>query len=263
MSSFRRQFSLRANVQAEEVAARVLVAGCGTGYEPIDIARRDSSVAITAIDLSRKSLAYAQRKAQALGCRNIEFHQGDLLDLPRTQWEFDLIVCTGVLHHLADPLAGWKVLRDKLAANGMMRISLYSAHARRLIRDAREYIQSRDLTGQADDIRGFRQWLLNDAGGEELAALLGSDDFYSMSGCRDLLFHVQEQQFTLPQVQSALNELDLRFCGFELVDASLLKAFSVQNPAPEALRDLEKWDNFEQENPNAFAGMYQFWCEPK
>ena len=84
-----------------------------------------------------------------------------------------------------------------------------------------------------------------------------------MSGCRDLLFHVQEQQFTLPQVQSALNELDLRFCGFELVDASLLKAFSVQNPAPEALRDLEKWDNFEQENPNAFAGMYQFWCEPK
>ena len=92
---------------------------------------------------------------------------------------------------------------------------------------------------------------------------MGSDDFYSMSGCRDLLFHVQEQQFTLPKIQAALDKLDLRFCGFDLGDASLLETFSAQYPGAVAQRDLEKWDIFEQENPRIFAGMYQFWCEPR
>lgn len=261
MSEFRRQFSLRTDAQPETGVARILVAGCGTGYEPIDIARRDNSVAITAIDLSRKSLAYAQRKAKAVECENIEFHHGDLLDLSRTQWEFDVIVCTGVLHHMEDPMAGWKTLRSKLAANGMMRISLYSAHARRAIQIAREHIQSRKLQGTVEDIRLMRQWILNDARDPELEPLKTSDDFYNMSGCRDLLFHVQEQQFTLPEIQSALDELNLRFCGFDFGDASILNAFSAQNPAPGATLDLTVWDLFEQANPRTFSGMYQFWCE--
>lgn len=257
----RRRFSLQAITTGEAGASRVLVAGCGTGFEPIDIARRDDSVAITAIDLSRRSLAYAKRKSDALGCKNIEFYQGDILDLPQTEWEFDLIVCTGVLHHMSDPLAGWKVLRDMLAATGMMRLSLYSAKARRIVRDAREHIEARNLTGQVDDIRGFRRWLLNDATDSDLEILQHSDDFYSMSGCRDLLFHVQERQFTLPEIQDALGQLKLRFCGFDPADASPLRAFAARNSAPEALRDLQKWDAFEQWNPNTFSGMYQFWCE--
>lgn len=261
VQSIRRRFSLRTDVQQEVEGARILVAGCGTGFEPIDIARRDNTIAVTAIDLSRRSLAYAKRQAQALGCTNIEFYEGDILNLHHTDWQFDLIVCTGVLHHMADPLAGWKALRDRLAATGMMRISLYSALARRAVRIAREQIQVGGLAGEADDIRRFRQRVLGEARDSELAVLLHSDDFYSMSGCRDLLFHAQEQQFTLPRIQSALDELDLRFCGFDLADASLLRAFTVENPAPEALRDLEKWDSFEQADPNAFSGMYQFWCE--
>lgn len=261
ISNFRRRFSLRTDAEPESGGARVLVAGCGTGYEPIDIARRDSSVTVTAIDLSRKSLAYAERKAKAVGCNNIEFYHGDLLDLPDTRWEFDVIICTGVLHHMRDPLLGWEVLRNKLAADGMMRISLYSAHARRLIQVAWNHIQARDLTGKVEDIRDFRQWLFSLPKDEELVSLLGSDDFYSMSGCRDLLFHVQEHQFTLPEIRMALDELNLRFCGFDFGDVTILNAFSAQNPAPGASLDLAAWDHFEQANPHIFSGMYQFWCE--
>lgn len=260
-NDFRRKFSRRADSQHETSGTRLLVAGCGTGFEPIDIARRDSSIAVTAIDLSRKSLAYAKRQAQALGCTNVDFYQGDILDLPQTQWKYDLIVCTGVLHHMIDPLAGWKVLRERLVDNGMMRISLYSAHARHLTSIAREQIKSRGLQGRPDDIREFRQWLLKEARTDELASLSASDDFYSMSGCRDLLFHVQEQLFTLPEIQAALDKLNLRFCGFDFKDATILKAFSAQNPAPDAALDLAVWDQFEQENPNIFSTMYQFWCE--
>jgi SAM-dependent methyltransferase/tetratricopeptide (TPR) repeat protein len=260
-NDFRRIFSRRKDSQREADGTRLLVAGCGTGFEPIDIARRDSSIAVTAIDLSRRSLAYAKRQAQDIGCTNVDFYQGDILDLPQTQWKFDLIVCTGVLHHMIEPLAGWSVLREKLADNGMMRISLYSVRARRLVSIAREQIKSRGLEGRPEDIREFRQWLLNEARTEEFASLSTSDDFYSMSGCRDLLFHVQEQHFTLPEIQVALEKLNLSFCGFDFRDGTILKAFSAQNPAPDAALDLAAWDQFEQENPDIFSTMYQFWCE--
>ena len=239
------------------------MAGCGTGYEPIDIALRDSNLAVTAVDLSRKSLAYAKRKAQAAGCNNIEFIQADILDLGAMDREFDLIICTGVLHHMADPLAGWQVLRELLAPTGMMRISLYSAYARRIVRAAREQIDAGEDSTDPDKIREVRRRMLEDTEARDFAPLLTSDDFYSMSGCRDLLFHVQEHQFTLPRIEEALVRLGLRFCGFEPPDASLLQFFSRANPGPEALLDLGLWDRFEQANPDIFAGMYQFWCEPQ
>jgi SAM-dependent methyltransferase len=258
----RRRFSRHGDSGEQPGRARVLVAGCGTGYEPIDIALRDSELAVTAVDLSRRSLAYAKRKAESAGCSNIEFIQADLLDLGALDGAFDLVVCTGVLHHMEDPMAGWAVLRDRLAPGGMMRISLYSAHARRSIRAARETIAARDWSGEPQQIRAFRRRVLEAGPESGHAALLQSDDFYSMSGCRDLLFHVQEQQFTLPEVRAALDRLELCFCGFDPPDASLLGAFAEQYGG-DALLDLERWDRFEQDHPDIFAGMYQFWCQPK
>lgn len=258
----RRRFSSRPFAESGSDEPRILVAGCGTGFEPIDIARRDSSVAITALDLSRRSLAYARRQAEALGCTNIEFWQGDILDLPETNWVFDVIVCTGVLHHMADPLQGWRVLRDRLTPTGVMRIALYSAHARQPIRAARDYIRTQGIADDSDGIRDFRQSILGDSRHPDLAVLLHSDDFYSMSGCRDLLFHVQEQHFTLPQIQSALGELDLQFCGFDPADTSILRRFAAEYPDTGALLNLDNWDRFERANPGVFSAMYQFWCEP-
>jgi SAM-dependent methyltransferase/tetratricopeptide (TPR) repeat protein len=260
----RKRFSRRPGEQSSHAEpAQVLVAGCGTGFEPIDIARRDSSVQITAIDLSRSSLAYAKRQADALRCDNIEFLQGDILDLPGTDGQFDIIVCTGVLHHMADPLEGWEILRALLADDGLMRIGLYSAIARRSIARARSVIEQQALSSDKGDIRRFRKWLLDGSGDPELDDLRLSDDFYSMSGCRDLLFHAREHQFTLPQVSDALAKLDLRFCGFDAPNAALTKAFSARHPDSDTLLDLDAWDRFERANPTAFADMYQFWCEPE
>ena len=263
LQSVRRRFSLRSHAQeSKTIGGQVLVAGCGTGFEPIDIARRDPSLEITAVDLSRRSLAYAKRQAEAMGCNNIEFFQCDILDLPRSGRKFDLIICTGVLHHMADTLAGWKALCDVLASSGTMRISLYSKLARRSVCLARERIRSLGFSGTPDGIRAFRQWMMEEAQDRELAPLLQSEDFFSMSGCRDLLFHVQEQHFTVLEIWRALDQLDLRFCGFDPPNDAVLQGFAREYPDPGASLDLERWDRFEQANPDIFAGMYQFWCEP-
>ena len=85
------------------------------------------------------------------------------------------------------------------------------------------------------------------------------NDFYSLSELRDLLFHVQEHRFTIPQIKDCLFELGLKFCGFEA--KHIVQEFQLANAGADDLYDLNKWHLFEQTNPNIFSGMYQMWCQ--
>ena len=80
-----------------------------------------------------------------------------------------------------------------------------------------------------------------------------------MSELRDLLFHVQEHRFTIPQIRDCLYELGLEFCGFE--NDKLVQNFKLNNTGADDTYDLDKWHAYEEANPNAFIGMYQFWCQ--
>ena len=84
-------------------------------------------------------------------------------------------------------------------------------------------------------------------------------DFYSLSTLKDLLFHVQEHRFTISQVKDYMDRLGLKFCGFEA--PRILSHFKQTNTNKDAPYDLGKWQAYEEANPRAFAGMYQFWCQ--
>ena len=86
----------------------ILIAGCGTGQQAIEIAQRHPQARLLAVDLSLSSLAYASRQTRALGLERIEYAQADILKLAGLGRTFDLIVSSGVLHHLAEPFAGWQ-----------------------------------------------------------------------------------------------------------------------------------------------------------
>ena len=242
---------------------RMLVAGCGTGQEPLSVALDRENTEIVAVDLSRRSLAYAVRMARKLDIDNIRFLQADILALPRLREQFHVIQCAGVLHHMADPLQGWRVLTDMLLPGGVMKIGLYSEQARAPTVAAREKIQQDGLNPVPSDIRKFRMSILAGKAGPVLAELLGSEDFYSLSECRDLLFHVAEQRFTLRQIRQALEDLSLTFVGFEIAAPQVKQRYRESCPKDTNLTDLEAWHRFEQLNPYTFAGMYVFWCQKK
>ena len=84
-------------------------------------------------------------------------------------------------------------------------------------------------------------------------------DFYSLSEFRDLLFHVQEHRFTIPIIKDHLDKLGLKFCGFERNKA--ISYFKVANANSDDPYDLDQWEAYEKINPEAFTGMYQFWCQ--
>lgn len=251
----RRRFPLaRIDALPEDRPLDVLVAGCGTGQDPIAAAQAYAGVRILAIDLSLASLGYAKRKTAALAIDTIEYARADILKLGTLGRDFDVIESTGVLHHLADPYAGWKVLLGLLRPKGVMRLGFYSALARREIVRIRGEIAARGLGGSADDIRNFRPEIA------DLEGTVTSADFYSTSACRDLLFHVQEHQMTLDAIAGFLKEQELGFLGFD-IDATVIDGYRARFGNDPAATDLGQWQRYEAENPDIFRGMYQFWIQ--
>jgi SAM-dependent methyltransferase len=234
----------------------ILVAGCGTGQQAIVTARLLANARVLAVDLSLASLAYATRMSRALGMRNIEYAQADLLELPALGRTFDVIEASGVLHHLADPMAGWRVLHSMLRPLGLMHIGLYSKIAREQIRAARACFAGEGTRPTPSDIRRCRRELLD----TPMKSVASYADYFSISECRDLLFHVQEHQLTIAEIAAFLREHKLQFIGFELVPQALAN-YRSRFPQDSAMTDLNAWEAFEAQHPTTFAGMYQFWVQ--
>ena len=138
----------------------ILIAGCGTGQQEIETAQRFPQARLLAVDLSLSSLAHAERHTLALGLERIDYAQADILKLASVGRSFDVIVTSGVLHHLAEPFAGWKVLLSLLRPGGVMAIGLYSELARGHVRAARSFIAERGYQPTAEAIRRCRQELM-------------------------------------------------------------------------------------------------------
>ncbi len=238
----------------------VLVAGCGTGQHSIDVAKGYSGSHVLAVDLSITSLAYAKRKIRELGITSIETAHADLMLLGSLGRSFDVIEAVGVLHHLADPFAGWRVLLSLLRPGGFMRLGFYSEVARRSIVKARGFIAERGYLANSDDIRRCRQDIMNLDNEWWVGTIMQISDFFTTSECRDLLFHVQEHRMTLSSIKAFLGENNLNFLGFD-IDPQSLKAYRKRFPDDMAATNLDSWEVFENVNSGTFAGMYQFWVQ--
>ena len=144
-----------------------------------------------------------------------------------------------------------------------MKIGLYSGIARQGHVEAWRIIEDKGYSASLKDIRRFRQIVkaMPPDSGSYITRNLKSVDFFSTSDCRDLYFHVQEHHFTLPQIETILQNLGLAFLGFELSDARSATRFRQENPEPKALSSLPLWHHFEQENPGTFSSLYEFWAQ--
>ncbi|SCX40688.1 tetratricopeptide repeat protein [Nitrosospira sp. Nsp1] len=260
------QFIPMSRLDEADAGIDILIAGCGTGQHSIATAQRHGNANVLAVDLSLTSLCYARRKTEELGLGNIEYAQADITSLstlgsPEMGGRmFDLIESVGVLHHLANPLAGWRELLALLRPGGFMRLGFYSEFARQNEADARLYIAEKGYAPNAEDIRRCRQDMMSPENALRFQKVLSARDFYTMSECRDLLFHVQEHHYTLPLLKENLRELDLAFLGFSL-EPDISKRYRECFPEDISQTDLDKWHTFEIENPDTFKGMYQFWLQ--
>lgn len=122
-----------AGAQTFQNGFRALVAGGGTGDATIFLAEqlKKTDARIVHCDLSSASIALAKERAAIRKLDNIEWIEDSLLNLSHLGLEkFDYINCSGVLHHLEDPGAGFDALRSVLKPDGAMGIMLYGLYGR-------------------------------------------------------------------------------------------------------------------------------------
>src|SRR5580765_2653312 len=82
---------------------KILSAGCGSMQAAV-VAFNNPECHVTGIDFSPASIAHEERLRERHKLENLTLRAMDLLDAPSLQQQFDLIICTGVLHHLPDPV---------------------------------------------------------------------------------------------------------------------------------------------------------------
>jgi len=234
----------------------VLIAGCGTGQHAVNSGQRFAGGRVLGIDLSRTSLAYGLRMARDAGIGNIAFAQADILEFARTGMEFEIVECSGVLHHLADPFEGARAVCSRLRRGGLLKLGLYSARARAYMRPAKALAAAQYGPGS---IRELRQDIMARPADDPVRSITRSADFFARSSCRDLLLHVQEHELTIADLKRMLAENRMTFLGF-VATPDVRAAFAARFPGADAARDLDRWDDFEAGQPEAFRSMYQFWA---
>jgi tetratricopeptide (TPR) repeat protein/2-polyprenyl-3-methyl-5-hydroxy-6-metoxy-1,4-benzoquinol methylase len=252
LSSFRRLVS--------DKNPEILIAGCGTGQHSIESSKAIKDAKILAVDLSMASLVYAKRKTIEFGIESITYAQADLLKLGSHDKAFDVIMSAGVLHHLDKPLEGWEVLLSLLRPNGLMMLGFYSELARRDIVRVRNLIRKESIGSSPKEIRDYRKYMLLEKSSVDYGFATSSSDFFSTSACRDLLFHVQEHRMTIPILANFIKEHNLNFLGFE-VDTRVKHSYKSRFPNDPSITNLNNWHVYEQENPDTFLTMYQFWIQ--
>ena len=238
-------------------ALDMLIAGCGTGQVAVASVQKYLGARALAIDLSLSSLCYAKRKTPAELAARVEYAQADILKLESIGRSFDVIDASGVLHHMADPLEGWRILLTLLRPGGLMHLGLYSETGRSDVVAARSFIAERKFGSTPAEIRQCRQELLR----TPLASVTRFTDFFSTSECRDLLFHVQEARMNIPAIKTVIAKHGLKFLGFEFSKHALQQYRGRFAASGWSMSDLDHWHAFETKYPDTFSGMYQFWVQ--
>ena len=203
------------SLSSTESSPKIQIAGCGTENQIIN-ASRYKNVQITATDISKNSPAYAARKSQEYQMNNVRLQQLDILDANQLHDVYDVVECSGIMHHMQNHAKQLTVLISKHKPGGHIKIDLYSKLARQKVSAARELIQNLSIQSTSADIRTFRRQIFNGDHQvlKDISALV--NDFYSLSKCRNLCFHLREHQFSTESLHKPLDAENLVLCGFML-----------------------------------------------
>lgn len=184
----------------------VLVAGCGTA-QAARYALRYPDAAVVGIDVSSSSLAEEQRLKDLHDLGNLELRDLPIEDIEGAGSTFDLIVCTGVLHHLADPGAGLRALHAVLAPGGSAHLMLYARWGRTGVAMISEYARMVGVEATRDDIVAFAQTLAEIPPGHPIDhALRETPDFRRVDALADALLNPREVAYAVPELLELLDQ---------------------------------------------------------
>jgi len=189
----------------------ILVAGCGT-WQAAKYALCRPEAHVVGIDVSTTSLDHTERLKRQYNLTNLEIRQLPIESAGELKRRFDLIVCTGVLHHLADPDAGLRALGSALNTDGAMHVMLYARYGRIGVDMLQDYCRRVGVDTSAREIDDLIAVLKALPQHHPLAALLrGSRDFGNADALADALLNPLERSYSVPQLFDLIDRHRLTF----------------------------------------------------
>lgn len=188
----------------------VLIAGCGT-WQAAKYAVCHPAASVTGIDVSPTSLEHTERLKQNLNLTNLETRQLAIESVAELDQRFDLIICTGVLHHLVDPDAGLRALRSVLKPGGAMYLMLYAPYGRAGVYMLQEYCRRLGIgTSQAElkDLIATLRYLPEHH--PLLAVQGGSREFPNADALADSLLNPRDRAYSVSQLFDFVEGNELR-----------------------------------------------------
>lgn len=197
---------------------RILCAGCGSSQAAL-IALNNPDCSVVGIDLSKASLAHSTRLRDRHSLDNLELRQLSLLDVAKLNCAFDLIVSTGVLHHLPDPDAGLRALADVLDPQGSMAIMLYGKTGRAGVYMVQDILRRLGAGPDAEGVRIARELLKFVPSYHYLISTTGKlphdlTDDVGEAGLVDMLLHPQDRAYSVPEIMEFVEGAGLIFFGW-------------------------------------------------
>jgi SAM-dependent methyltransferase len=189
----------------------ILVAGCGTS-QAARYALSEPDARVTAIDISEASLRLTRDLQEKHGIRNLRLRRLAIEEAGELGETFDQIVCTGVLHHLADPDAGLSALRKVLAPSGAMHIMVYAPYGRAGISLMQDYCRLLGIGVGDEDLRDLGATIRALGADHPIAGVLKrAKDFAEPSALADALLNPQERAYSVSELHDWLTRCGLKF----------------------------------------------------
>ena len=217
----------------------VLVAGCGTS-QAVRHALRRPDVRVVGIDVSAESLEHTRALAAHHQVANLELHRIAIERVDRLGERFDHVVCTGVLHHLADPAVGLRALREVLAPGGAMTLMVYARYGRVGVYMLQDYCRRLGVDTSAGDLADLVATLREVPLGHPLSRLLReSRDFADDDALADALCNPRDRAYSVAELLDLVSRAGLRFGRWER-QAPYLPDCGAISETPHAARIAER-----------------------
>jgi SAM-dependent methyltransferase len=213
----------------------ILIAGCGTS-QAAKHAMRWPAAQVTGIDFSAMSVRSTEELKRKYNLDNLQVRELPIERVGDLKMSFDQIICTGVLHHLADPDAGLSALRSVLKPDGAMHLMVYAPYGRAGIYMLQEFCRRIGIHVNDEEIRDLITALTALPPGHPLENLLrDAPDFRQEAALADALLNPQDRSYSVPQLFDFIEKAGLTF-GRWLKQAPYTPHCGVMEKIPQASR---------------------------
>ena len=189
----------------------VLVAGCGT-WQSAKFALTHPRARVVAIDVSTTSLEHTEALKQKYDLANLEVRLLSIENAAELDQQFDMIICTGVLHHLVDPDEGLRALGSVLKPDGAMYLMVYAPYGRTGVYMIQEYCRRLGVGTSPKEIQDLTMVLQALPQHHPLISMFrGAREGLDADALVDALLNPRDRTYSVPQLYDFVERNDLQF----------------------------------------------------